>query len=154
MRRRCLVIYIVMLVCVAASGCMPYASNFTCPKSEDGKCGSLTSAYEDSLQKGTNYEKTSGDCAGEACKGKGAPSSYMSYRDALNTKLADLLNAPTTPMVKPPTVMRVLLLPYVGEDGELFDVRYSYVMINDFSWVTGEYLLENNGGEGTSVIRH
>ena len=39
-----------------------------------------------------------------------------------------------------PTVMRVLLLPYVGEDGELFDVRYSYMMINDFSWVTGEYL--------------
>lgn len=124
----------VLAVCIFV-GCMPYASNFSCPKSKDGRCGTLTDAYEFSRHPPDGTDQKSGE-------GSSANSAYTAYRDALNMKLAGLVKNPSTPMVKPPTVMRVLLLPYVGEDNVLFNMRFAYIMINDFSWTLGEYLQE------------
>jgi conjugal transfer pilus assembly protein TraV len=38
--------------------------------------------------------------------------------------------------------MRVLLLPYKGEGGELFMPRYVYFMADDPRWIMGGYLKE------------
>jgi conjugal transfer pilus assembly protein TraV len=38
-------------------------------------------------------------------------------------------------MLQPPKILRVLLLPYKGEDNELFMTRYVYVKIEDSKWI-------------------
>lgn len=131
---------ILLLVITAAVGCMPYSSDFACPKSEDGTCASLPNAYENSLigytpKMDKNKEKITKD------KDPG-DTSYLMYRDALHTKLSGLLKEPVTPVLNPPTVMRVLLLPYVGDENELYTLRYAYLVVNDFKWVVGDYLRE------------
>lgn len=46
---------IVSLFFLGLPGCVgwinPYASDFTCPKTADGKCVSVSAAYEESLKK-------------------------------------------------------------------------------------------------------
>ena len=52
--------------------------------------------------------------------------------------LADLLEAPETPVHNPPRILRVLLLPYKGENNELFMTRYAYLEIEPAEWVLTE----------------
>jgi conjugal transfer pilus assembly protein TraV len=49
--------------------------------------------------------------------------------------LADLLQAPETPMLQPPKILRVLLLPYTGESNELFMTRFVFIEIEAARWV-------------------
>ena len=67
------------------------------------------------------------------------------YQGALYRRLARLVKTPRTPLVAPPEVLRVWLLPYEGEGGELFMERYVYVMVEPSRWVLGSYLTDPEG---------
>jgi conjugal transfer pilus assembly protein TraV len=68
------------------------------------------------------------------------------YQGALYRRLAGLVKEPRTPLVAPPELLRVWLLPYEGEGGELFMERHVYVMVEKPRWVLGTYL-SRPGGE-------
>lgn len=141
--------YILLLAYAVAIGCMPYASEFSCPKSGDGSCGSLPQAYENSVVGYTpKMDKSDKKEEGKSSKDNG-DTSYLMYRDSLHNKLSGLLKEPVTPVLNPPTVMRVLLLPYVGEDNELYTLRYAYLLVNEFKWVVGDYLRESPDSDNT-----
>lgn len=122
----------------------PYRSSFNCPETDKGKCVSVQSAYRESINPLVKPEP------GEKCTdcGKGQPVELNAsreeseYRGALLKRLTGLLREPETPMVAPPRVMRVLLLPYRGDGGELFMPRYAYFFVDKPSWILDGYLVE------------
>lgn len=68
------------------------------------------------------------------------PKPETAYREASLAKAAKLLKEPVTPVVIPPLVMRILILPRKGEDGELNMAQFSYVMVDKPRWAMGDYL--------------
>jgi len=150
---------------VMLSGCMllsPYKESFPCPDFDRGKCTGVVEAYHESMQGKT--AKCSA-CKAEA-KAKGLPislyctacenraakndairlalvhpeeqdSAESLYRRELYGKLAGLLRAPQTPVLSSPKVMRVLILPYVERDRELFTTRHVFFVVDEARWVLG-----------------
>lgn len=55
-------------------------------------------------------------------------------------KLASIINKPVTPMRTPDTILRVLVLPYENSDGVLNSWKYSYIKVQDGSWILSDYL--------------
>ena len=137
---------------VLLGGCSvlnPYKSEFTCPQKENGKCVGVDNAYYESLTKTKDkrenpesLKKNGQEKSSE--KGSGQRSELL-YQEEVYRKLTGLLREPVTPLVAPPKVMRVLLLPYKGESGELFMPRYIYFMAEDPRWIMGGYLQEGAG---------
>ncbi len=138
-------IFLLVLTGVAALACgcstvgeavNPYGSSFRCEMTQNGKCISMTGAYQESLQPvdGGNGKKGK-DKAGEL-RNQGVQET--TYQDSLFRKLSGLLEEPNTPVIAPPKVMRVLLLPYKGADKELFMYRYAYFVVDDYTWVLGD----------------
>lgn len=70
------------------------------------------------------------------------PKPETAYRDASLAKAAKLLKEPVTPIVIPPLVMRILIAPRRGADGELNMAQFSYVMVDKPRWAMGDYLTE------------
>jgi conjugal transfer pilus assembly protein TraV len=132
-----------VLLCGCSTVLNPYQSSFNCPETENGKCVSVQTAYRESLNPLVKSE-------GEECTncGKERPAEMngspeeQGYRAALLSRLTGLLREPETPMVAPPQVMRVLLLPYKGDGGELFMPRYAYFFVDRPSWIMDGYLVE------------
>ena len=130
--------YLIGLLSLVAllNGCAgtlnPYSSNFNCPKTADGKCVSVSTAYEESLDN---------DKFSPAKKINGAPTNTDSlYQQELFKKLTGLLKEPATPMISPATVMRGLALPYPGSEKELYMYQYVYFIVDDPAFVLGNYL--------------
>ena len=122
---------ILSLLCVA--GCAqvkdavnPYEENFKCKaKDSEGKCLDTPTAYKEA----------------RLPDGQGGENSNASQIEAQNSRykaLTDVLEAPETPMLNPPKILRVLLLPYKGENNELFMTRYAYLEIEPSQWVLTE----------------
>ena len=123
-----------LLVLSQVSGCAsvkdavnPYEENFKCrAKDSEGKCVDTPSAYKEA----------------RLPDNQGTDSSTSTSRiEAQNSRyktLADLLEAPETPVLNPPRILRVLLLPYKGENNELFMTRYAYLEIEPAQWVLTE----------------
>jgi len=63
---------------------------------------------------------------------------YNRYRSALFDKFNGLLKEPRTPIVAPPKVMRVLLLPYTGQENEFYMLRYVYFFVDKPRWILGD----------------
>ncbi len=63
---------------------------------------------------------------------------YNRYRSALYDKFSGLLKEPQTPIVAPPKVMRVLLLPYTGQENEFYMLRYVYFFVDKPRWILGD----------------
>jgi conjugal transfer pilus assembly protein TraV len=124
---------IASLLAICCSGCFlnPYSSDFTCPKTANGKCVSLTDAYEESLRPKAT---TKGSVKGDQMQ-----TDSSAYKSQLLKKLVGLIQEPTTPLVVPPTVMRGLVLPYLGDENELYSSQYVYFFIDEPSFVFGEY---------------
>lgn len=149
------------LLILFLSGCSifnPYNGEFTCPKTYNGKCVSPTSAYQESVE-GSPKERegeglkplTNGGGAEDKKKGTAAMTE-ASYQNALYEKLTGLLKEPTTPMIAPPQVMRVLILPYKGEDARLYMPRYVYVIVDAPKWVLGnQWLNEESAARATAM---
>ena len=63
---------------------------------------------------------------------------FNQYRSALFDRFAGLLKEPKTPIVAPPKVMRVLLMPYTGQENEFYMLRYVYFFVDKPRWILGD----------------
>ncbi len=123
---------ILILLCI--SGCAgvknavnPYEENFRCKaKDSEGKCLDTPTAYREArLPDGQMSEAIPN-------------TSQIEAQNSRYKALTDLLEAPETPVLNPPKILRVLLLPYKGENNELFMTRYAYLEIEPSQWVLTE----------------
>ena len=135
--------------------------DFACPGYDKGKCIKVAGAYKESLQKKKNdtLSEKENKAACEKCRKEAknnnvseetyctacssaetndverkrlkAESSETEYRKAVNQKLASMLKEPNTPLLAAPQVMRVLILPYRGDQNELYMMRYIYLLTDD-----------------------
>jgi len=135
------------IVCIfLLSGCSilnPYKGSFECPDYNNGKCTSVKNAYEEDIgrkQAGMVPDKSKGDSKVTSVDPRG---SETEYQKEVYGKLSRLLKSPKTPMVAPPKVMRVLLMPYKGDNSELYMSRYAYFMVDDPKWIMGDYLTDD-----------
>jgi conjugal transfer pilus assembly protein TraV len=136
----------------------PYESSFSCPETSNGKCVSVQTAYSESATGSGKAKESAADHVREECgsendnggactEGKKEatlnPASkengtYNRYRTALFDKFSGLLKEPVTPVVAPPKTMRVLLLPYTGQDNEFYMLRYVYFFVDEPRWLLGD----------------
>jgi len=147
------------------SGCSTlisgYNSEFQCPNTFKGKCVSVKEAYRESVEgtqinplvkekpKARGQDKNHcSNCDREAqasgqqevspAQRSGGDKNQQpeySYRDALYKKLSSMIGKPSTPLVVPPEVVRVLILSYTGSNNELFSYRYVYFFATEPKWV-------------------
>ncbi|MHB8810643.1 MAG: TraV family lipoprotein [Desulfobulbaceae bacterium] len=103
----------------------PYNEDFKCRAKDDaGKCIDTPTAYKEArYPEAKEGQPEPGDVAKQATLDK-------RYK-----VLAELLEEPKKPVLQPPKILRVLLLPYQGEQEELFMTRFVYVQIEDSRWV-------------------
>ena len=132
-----------VIMAALSSGCStvgeainPYSADFKCEMKENGRCISMTGAYLGSLQRdpGNARNGKNGKNGKSTIDPPGSATSETAYQEALFKKLSGLLEEPTTPVIAPPKVMRVLLLPYKAEK-DLCMYRYVYFVVDDYAWV-------------------
>lgn len=115
---------------VFLSGCAsvfnPYESKFHCPPTDPGKCVSLQTAYQESLQptEGAASANTTAEGTDED----------LYLREKFEV-IRSLIREPKPPVVRPPKVIRVLILSYVGRSNTLYGWRYVYFFADEPSWV-------------------
>jgi len=123
-----------LLMLFLASGCAgvkevvnPYEEDFRCrARDEAGTCLDTAAAYKEArLPVSPEGEPVATDAQVEA-------------EDSRYRVLAELLKELETPLLQPPKVLRVLLLPYRGEDNELFMTRYAFLEVERAQWVLTE----------------
>ncbi len=104
----------------------PYEENFRCKAKDDaGECIDTPTAY-----KKARYPEPELSAEQDVID-----ESKQAIQDNRYKILTDLLEKPEKPMLQPPKILRVLLLPYRGEDNELFMTRYVYLKIEDSKWI-------------------
>ena len=133
-------IFIILLAFVSGCSLMPYKSEFQCPDVDKGKCVAVKDAYRESF-KNRKSKKVGSKKDGKENEEKTEERHESVYKKNLEKKLSRLLEEPVTPVVVPPKTLRVLILPYNDTD-KLFMPRYIYIMVDEPSWVMGEYLLK------------
>lgn len=107
----------------------PYHDEFRCKAAEDGgKCVDTPTAYKDARY--PTPEPGTPEASVSSAKAEAQDSRYRT--------LTNLLDDPKAPVLQPPKILRVLLLPYKGESGELFMTRYAYVEVHPADWVLTE----------------
>ena len=124
-----------------ATGCAsvfnPYDSEFQCPDTDKGQCVSIPEAYEMSVSEKDPWSVN--DLARAVPPGSNPENGPIGMKyDYLTTKyekMAALIGKPTTPLVVPPDVVRVLILSYTGDDNQLFGYRYVYFFATEPGWV-------------------
>ena len=130
MKRLCICLLVLSLVSGCASvkdAVNPYEENFKCrAKDSEGKCVDTPSAYKEARLPDNQNTNSS------------TSTSQIEAQNSRYKMLADLLEAPETPVLNPPRILRVLLLPYKGENNELFMTRYAYLEIEPSQWVLTE----------------
>jgi len=157
---------------------VPYDSQFACAKSQDyGKCMDVQSAYEDAVaaEPGTVSRDKAGakapkldyrrmPVASERSGAKGktkiaptgrvtpvayTPENAMSrYRDAQFREISSLIENPVTPLVKPPKVLRTLIVSY-SAGNSLYMPRFVYYIAEDAKFILGDYL---KGGQDDRTL--
>ena len=112
----------------------PYEENFKCRASDDeGKCVDTPTAYKLARYPDPEVDMAlAGDPNAEL---DGMNIKKLTVQDQRYKTLTGLLQQPKKPLLQPPKILRVLLLPYKGEDEELFMTRYVYVKIEDSKWI-------------------
>lgn len=142
----------------------PYEDDFHCklnPGSEidGGICSGVSEVYKDALEdREYKSDKTRKKEAKEAKNAQSRDSeenisparlsraeiaaAESKYQKARLERMTGLIEAPVTPLVAPPVVMRLLILPYEDEDNGLNLMRYTYLMLDRPRWVMGDYLYD------------
>ena len=135
-------------ILIITSGCAtmmnPFGSEFSCAKTTNGKCISVDDAYQESLE---NKNDSGGGDTKLNVKESMLTDKEL-YQNERYRELRNLIKKPKTPMIKPPKVMRILIIPYsVDEDdkygSELYMPRYIYFIPEKPSWVLGDYLYKD-----------
>nr|WP_087576332.1 TraV family lipoprotein [Sphingomonas sp. CDS-1] len=148
---------LVMLPACATIGSMmsPYSEKFSCKNDDHGQCIHPEQAYEDAVAgnrsksdpRVTNDKAMLRDGHAMARTGKGAQradaDAWGSYRDSVYQELKGLIDAPTTPMLKPARTVRTLILPYADRQrpDRLYMPRYVYSVVDRPVWVVGGALI-------------
>ena len=143
------------LLLVPLSGCgglvgqlvNPYEENFKCRTRDDaGKCIDTSSAYKEARfpdvdnARETSCTNASGDtipCPPTIAAASGIRTNInqLTAQNSRYKTLTELMQEPDKPMLEPPKIMRVLMLPYKGENDELFMTRYVYLKLKESGWV-------------------
>jgi conjugal transfer pilus assembly protein TraV len=166
------VIFALLSGCTAIGSMMsPYSEKFSCKNPDHGQCIHPDKAYADAVagvpsrsdpavtndkamlkDHGSRHAarvvptgKAPADGA-HAARGKpasGTPAPYISYRDSVYRELQGLIDAPTTPMLRPGRTVRTLILPYADRErpDRLYMPRYVYSILERPQWVVGDYLV-------------
>ena len=123
----------------------PYKSDFQCPGGVKGKCVSVTDAMEESKNgapQGINGNNGNDKPSKYTRKNDKAANLTNSdprdiYQQEMAKKLTKYIRQPDTPFLAPPTVMRVLILPYKASPKDLYSERYVYFIVDEPQWVVG-----------------
>ena len=79
-----------------------------------------------------------------ACQSASVPESSCSekslYEIEKERKTLDVLNETPTPLRTPDTIIRVLMLPYTDSNNVLHSNYYTFLKVEDGSWILGDYL--------------
>lgn len=122
--------YLFLLFVLLLAGCgpvlNPYNEDFKCRAKDDtGECIDTPTAYQKA-----RYPKTEAAVTPDP-----AETAQQELQENRYKIVSELLKEETKPLLQPPKILRVLLLPYKGEDEELFMSRYVYLKIEDSQWV-------------------
>ena len=130
---------------------MPYESSFQCPGGYNGICESIDDAYQDSLsgidprqfdEKWKEKKEAWAESHSELVEARSRMTKGMhdtdphinsaSYRQSYLRKLQDLMEAPETPVLVPPKVIRILVLPRTFEEKRsLMGSHYLFSQLED-----------------------
>lgn len=143
-----------LLLLVPLSGCgglvgqlvNPYEENFKCRTRDDaGKCIDTPSAYKEARfpdadnASETSCTNLSGDTIpcppATTAESTKTNINQLTAQNSRYKALTELMQEPDKPMLEPPKIMRVLMLPYKGENDELFMTRYVYLKLKESQWV-------------------
>lgn len=135
----------------------PYHDDTMCPALEDyGECVSMMKAYKEGDQRKPAAKAKSPKAPTESgavpqpnsvTSTPQPAQSELTYRKALYREMATLLDAPKTPLRRPPTIRRILVTPY-EDHGTMFMPRYLFVVIDNGGWILDEL---PDRGQGKSV---
>lgn len=161
------VFVIATLAIIQGCSIFPYEDKFGCNRPNNmGKCVSATEAYDEMTtgeskapyakpySKQTDEERAAGegDAQNTQASHGSAPSSatslpkrvngaqYDAYLDANYKEVAELVDAPVTPMVKPVKTAELLFLPYSDQSRVLKGERIVTVILEEPKFVLGDYL--------------
>ena len=130
---------------LALSGCAvvaPYDSNFSCPgNTEYGKCTSMQGAYSEALGGDVVPEPREGERDKKSSKrgtSPSAPPALSRYKEAEYAELAKLIEEPVTPIVKPPEVLRTLIIGYGTNDKTFYAPRHIFYFASEAGFVLGD----------------
>jgi conjugal transfer pilus assembly protein TraV len=133
---------------------MPYESSFQCPGGYNGICESIDDAYHDSVngidarqfdekwkEHKADWEESHAELIAARKsisaidKASGTVSTGqkpVSYRESYLRKMKDLIDAPETPVLVPPKVIRILVLPRTYEQRRsLVGSHYLFSQLED-----------------------
>ena len=119
-----------ILLLLLLAGCGPVLN----PYNEDFKCRAKDDAGE-CIDTPTAYQKARYPKPEAAVTPDPAETAQQELQENRYKIVSELLKEETKPLLQPPKILRVLLLPYKGEDEELFMSRYVYLKIEDSQWV-------------------
>lgn len=154
--RHSIVCSLLVALAGATTGCgvlNPYKAEFSCADgSFNGNCESVEDAYHDSVkgidarqadprwrEKRQEWEKKNKDLVELRKKADAGSADYheaIGYRAMLFNEMKGALQAPETPLLVPPTPIRILVLDSVGgEDGALYtSPHYAWVILDKPKW--------------------
>ncbi len=125
----------------------PYDDEFNCKANpKGGKCVNTPTAYRDARygasteDSGASSNCIDGNCGnagnsqGEGDQSAGTSPAKAQAQDIRYRALTDMLSSPKAPVLTPPTILRVLMMPYKGETGELYMTRFAYVEVTPADW--------------------
>ena len=148
---------LILLLGMGLSGCgvTPYSSKFSCPPGYNGMCESVMEAYQDSVdgidprqfdpkwQKARKkWEEKHADLLEARRKAREAKENVKGeapdYRESLFTELKALIQAPETPVLVPPRVVRGLVLG-LAEKEVFVSPHYVFFQLDEPRWVLKKF---------------
>jgi conjugal transfer pilus assembly protein TraV len=152
---------------LAVSGCSilaPYDQKFMCEATDDyGRCIGVEQAYNEAIggrvdpsattAMGPGLQEADGTTGYQPA---GSPQMELSaarqaYKAAEYREMQKLIEQPVTPMVKPPKVLRTLIVAYPDGTTTLYSPRFIWYFAHDGRFVIGDYLNQAEDAESGAL---
>jgi conjugal transfer pilus assembly protein TraV len=138
-KKNYLMIVLIFWATLSFTGCAsifnPYQEEFQCPETYKGKCVSMKTAYDESIE-GVEYNKEDGKENPLIKSNTHNPNiAQDEYQKRLYKKLADIIEEPEVPVVIPPKILRVLILSYTNNTNDMYGHRFVYILAQEPKWV-------------------